>query len=467
MNRGVFIAMPAYRGADVVEETIRSILAQTFQDFHLVISIDGEDDPTIEICRKYADDPRIDVVVQEHRLGWPGNFNWLVRRSDREFFCYWQQDDLASTGYLETLRRELLARPDASIAYTDVQWFGARFDRTSTPSIEGDPLSRVMQHVEAIRYEPLRGLMRTSMLPSGPEPIPVTEDESCQEEFVFMAQLAAAGAFVRIDSAMYFKRLHNANAFVRWAHFPDWRRRRAWISMGAGMFRIARALAGSELGPRILSQLVDRLAIERHGRGHFYMPIQTPREIHRFVRDFVALARVHDDDLRAAEPGPLDRPVDIDVLRGLELVARSAALKAEHMERLQESGSITVAFGEEGDDFALGFGWSYPESWGTWSDGQEATLSLPVPVGSRWRAMIDGRVHAPNGPVTIGYGIEGEPLEYVEAAESVRIAIEAGPVPGSMIRFVLPEARPPDHDGLPGDLRTLGIGLTRFHLHLL
>ncbi|MEX2653197.1 MAG: glycosyltransferase, partial [Acidimicrobiia bacterium] len=100
MRQGVFIAMPVYRGTEVIEETLRSILAQTCTDFHLVMSIDGADDPTVEICRKYADDPRIDVVVQESRLGWPGNLNWLVERCDREFFCYWQQDDLASTGYL-------------------------------------------------------------------------------------------------------------------------------------------------------------------------------------------------------------------------------------------------------------------------------------------------------------------------------------------------------------------------------
>ena len=134
MNGGVFIGMPVYRGGEVIEETMRSILNQEFDDFHLVMSIDGKDDPTVEICQKYSTDPRIDVVVQETRLGWPGNFNWLVENCDREFFCYWQQDDLATTGYLGSLRRELRARPDASIAHTDVQWFGASFDRTSTPS---------------------------------------------------------------------------------------------------------------------------------------------------------------------------------------------------------------------------------------------------------------------------------------------------------------------------------------------
>ena len=319
MSNGVFIAMPVYRGGEVIEETIRSILDQEFKDFHLVMSVDGEDDPTVEICRKYASDPRIDVVVQPTRLGWPGNFNWLVENCDREFFCYWQQDDLATTGYLAALRRELMARPDASIAHTDVQWFGASFDRTSTPSIEGDPLSRIMQHIEAIRYEPLRGLMRVSMLPRN-EAIPVTADESCQEEFVFLTNMAAAGAFVRTDQAMYFKRLHAGNVFKRWFGFPEWRRRRGWLSMGSGMYHVARQNAPVPDWPTVLAQLADRLAVFRLGRGHFYLPSQHREGMARMVRDFVGFAGLSEDDLGpvGSRPRPLQRPVHEDVLRALD-----------------------------------------------------------------------------------------------------------------------------------------------------
>jgi hypothetical protein len=129
-----------------------------------------------------------------------------------------------------------------------------------------------MQHIEAIRYEPLRGLMRASLLSSGEDAIPVTEDESCQEEFVFLARMAAAGAFIRVDAAMYFKRLHGTNAFVRWRDFPDWRRRRGWISAGVGMYKVAAELTPEELRSKLLGLVLDRMAIDRPGRGFFYLP---------------------------------------------------------------------------------------------------------------------------------------------------------------------------------------------------
>ncbi len=417
MTGGVFIGMPVYRGGEVIEETVRSILNQEFDDFHLVMSIDGEDDPTVEICQKYTSDPRIDVVVQETRLGWPGNFNWLVENCDRDFFCYWQQDDLATTGYLGSLRRELLARPDASIAHTDVQWFGASFDRTSTPSIEGDPLSRVMQHIEAIRYEPLRGLMRSSMLPQGGEAIPITEDESCQEEFVFLTHMAAAGAFVRTDKAMYFKRLHSSNVFKKWFDFPDWRRRRGWLSMGAGMYRVARQFAPESEWPTFLAQLADRLAVFRIGRGHFYLPPQHREGIGRFVHDFVGFARLTGAELgpMGSRPGPLQRPVNEEVLAALDTERAKLATKANLTETLDTTRTWTADAADPAFTALLGYGWSDVENWGVWTDGEEAHLSIPAPHGRKWRATLVGDVYGPSGKVRVGVGPGNTPVDYVLA----------------------------------------------------
>ena len=463
--------MPVYRGVDFVEETLRSILAQTYQDFHLVMSVDGPDDPTFEICRKYTDDPRVDAVVQDPRLGWPGNLNWLIRSCDREFFCYWQQDDLASTGYLEALLEELTRRPDAAIAYTDVQWFGKAFHREGTPSIEGNALSRVMQNIEAIRFEPFRGLMRASMLPEGPEPIPVTPYESHQEEFVFLTKMAAAGSFIRCPDAMYFKRLHGENAFVRWQGFPDWQRRRGWVSMGAGMYEIARNLAPPGLRPRVLGQLLDRLAVRRHGRGHFYDPPQSPLEFQRLVRDFVAYADVGPEDLgdAQAEPPPLERPVHQEIVRAIQFERKTAGERFELRDHLATNHELTVDVGDERLMALLGYGWSNPESWGVWSDGEHATIRIPAPAGTAWEAILHGHPYAPRGPVRVGIGAESGSLDYTEVqpGEPLSLTARARGQSRPLVQLHLPAARSPVADGLSQDSRVLGFGLTHLGFSLL
>lgn len=56
----VSIGIPVYNGEDFIEEALESVLAQTFEDYELVISDNASSDQTEDICRKYAaEDQRI------------------------------------------------------------------------------------------------------------------------------------------------------------------------------------------------------------------------------------------------------------------------------------------------------------------------------------------------------------------------------------------------------------------------
>lgn len=89
----VFLAMPVYRGGAFLEETLNSIRNQEFQDFRLFMSVDGSDELSAAVCRKYLEDSRFRVIMQPERLGWARNLNWLIAQCNGEYFCYWQQDD--------------------------------------------------------------------------------------------------------------------------------------------------------------------------------------------------------------------------------------------------------------------------------------------------------------------------------------------------------------------------------------
>jgi glycosyltransferase involved in cell wall biosynthesis len=62
----VTIVTPTYNHADFIGDCLASALAQTFTDWELVVVDDGSSDATLEVARRF-DDPRISVVVQEHR----------------------------------------------------------------------------------------------------------------------------------------------------------------------------------------------------------------------------------------------------------------------------------------------------------------------------------------------------------------------------------------------------------------
>ena len=60
----VTVGMPVYNGDNYLAETLDSIVAQSYQNFEVVISDNGSTDGTERICREYAaKDPRL----QYHR----------------------------------------------------------------------------------------------------------------------------------------------------------------------------------------------------------------------------------------------------------------------------------------------------------------------------------------------------------------------------------------------------------------
>lgn len=98
----VSIGMPVYNGAKTIEKAINSILAQTFQNFELIISDNASNDETENICRRFASkDPRIRYMRQNKNIGAHANFNFLISEATEKYFMWAAVDDLHSPEFLK------------------------------------------------------------------------------------------------------------------------------------------------------------------------------------------------------------------------------------------------------------------------------------------------------------------------------------------------------------------------------
>ncbi|MEA5617315.1 glycosyltransferase family 2 protein [Cronbergia sp. UHCC 0137] len=89
------IGLPVYNGEKYLQESLDSLLAQTFEDFELIISDNASTDKTEEICRTYAaQDKRIRYYRNETNIGCAGNFNRVVELASSEYFKWAAYDDL-------------------------------------------------------------------------------------------------------------------------------------------------------------------------------------------------------------------------------------------------------------------------------------------------------------------------------------------------------------------------------------
>jgi hypothetical protein len=87
----VSVVMPVYNVEAYVAEAIRSVLAQTFADFELIIVDDGGTDASMAICRSFPD-PRISIVSQRNR-GLAGARNTGIAAARGEFVALLDSDD--------------------------------------------------------------------------------------------------------------------------------------------------------------------------------------------------------------------------------------------------------------------------------------------------------------------------------------------------------------------------------------
>ena len=156
----ITVGLPVYRGAAHMPGTLRCLQDQTFEDFEAVISVDGDDTESAAACEPFLSDKRFRMTVHRARLDWSGNLNWLLQQDLNEFFCYRQHDDTTTPDFFAKLLKLADATPDAAAVYCDCQWTGGRNDLEAAPSIEGDPLGRLLQHVEQIQPVAVRGLIR-------------------------------------------------------------------------------------------------------------------------------------------------------------------------------------------------------------------------------------------------------------------------------------------------------------------
>lgn len=103
----ISVIVPVYKVEKYLPRCIDSILAQTFQNFEVILIDDGSPDHCPEICDEYAGkDDRITVIHQENGgLSAVRNagINWAVAYSDSEWVTFVDSDDWIHPRMLEFL----------------------------------------------------------------------------------------------------------------------------------------------------------------------------------------------------------------------------------------------------------------------------------------------------------------------------------------------------------------------------
>jgi O-antigen biosynthesis protein len=113
MNPKVSLIMSVYNGASHLEESIESILRQTYTDFECVIIDDASTDRTPNILAAYAHkDPRMKLLRNESNLGLTASLNKAIRASVGEYIARMDAGDTSEPTRFEKQVLFLNEHPD-------------------------------------------------------------------------------------------------------------------------------------------------------------------------------------------------------------------------------------------------------------------------------------------------------------------------------------------------------------------
>jgi glycosyltransferase involved in cell wall biosynthesis len=102
----VSVIIPTYNCAHSVTRAVDSALAQTSQDFDIIVVDDGSHDNTREVLKPYSAHTKFHYIYQDNR-GAPGARNTGAQASEAEYVAFLDADDLLSPRALELMTEAL------------------------------------------------------------------------------------------------------------------------------------------------------------------------------------------------------------------------------------------------------------------------------------------------------------------------------------------------------------------------
>ena len=244
----VSVIIPAYNHENFVQETLLSIINQTYKNIELIVIDDGSKDTTFQVIEKtlkaYPDRfVRTDISTQSN-AGTTITLNRLLKKAKGDFVYLIASDDVAYPTAIEKELKFLQTHPDYVLAVGDNRFI----DENSSPvsvrsdlSIETDsskPAFKTFAHLLHVKpllsgkglyqrglfgnyFELLRSgnhvpngyLIRKSAL----DKFTFTPDAPLEDHYM-MLQLSKRGKFGFIDEVLFSYRRHSRNTASKENH---------------------------------------------------------------------------------------------------------------------------------------------------------------------------------------------------------------------------------------------------------
>ncbi len=120
----VSVVVPCYNHAEYLNESVASVVAQTFQNWECIIVDDGSTDDTESVARQLSQEDTRIKYLHKTNGGLADARNKGIEAAKGEFILPLDADDKISSTYMEAALQVLMETPGVKLVYSKARYFG-------------------------------------------------------------------------------------------------------------------------------------------------------------------------------------------------------------------------------------------------------------------------------------------------------------------------------------------------------
>ncbi len=196
----ISIVLPTYNGARWLADSIDSVLAQTEQDWELIIVDDCSTDKTLEIAERYAhQDPRISVHANPVNRKLPASLNIGFSHSTGIYRTWTSDDNMFKPNALSVMAAYLDEHPG-------VDMVSASMDFINEDGAVKKSVVSTWRKPEQLSYTCNVGAAFMYRTATAKKIGDYNEERFCAEDYDYWCRIALAGTIAYIDDNLYLYR---------------------------------------------------------------------------------------------------------------------------------------------------------------------------------------------------------------------------------------------------------------------
>lgn len=209
----ITVIVPSFNQGQFLEQTLRSILLQGYENLELLVVDGGSNDRSVEVIEHYQ--AWIDWWVSEGDAGQSDAINKAYARSTGDIVAWLNSDDRYEVGALHTIDREFRSRPRAVVVYGNLNLIdgaGRKIGEQASPPLNP---TAIIAHSVAMP-QPATFIRRSAVQDAEL----LNRELHFAMDFDLWLRLLCAGPFEHIDRILADFRLWEESKSV--AHKLDW-----------------------------------------------------------------------------------------------------------------------------------------------------------------------------------------------------------------------------------------------------